>query len=118
MPACPVLVHTALDATDCRGPAEFCRQFPGLRYRPGDEIPTDGSDDDPDWLVLLDPTAHRVFAFQEVPALTRPTWPAHDVPKQMHHDFRVPNIDELQRRHAGPCLAAAPPAVALPGERQ
>ncbi len=98
MSAYPVLMHTALDATDCRGLAEFYRQFLGLRYRPGDEITADGSDDDPDWLVLLGPTGHRVFAFQKVPALARPTWPAHDVPKQMHHDFRVPTIAELQRQ--------------------
>jgi Adenylate and Guanylate cyclase catalytic domain len=35
MSAYPVLMHTALDATDCRGLAEFYRQFLGLRYRPG-----------------------------------------------------------------------------------
>jgi hypothetical protein len=75
MSAYPVLMHTALHATDCRSLPEFYRQFLGLRYRPGDEIPTDGSDDDSDWLVLLDPTGHRVFAFQQVPALARPTWP-------------------------------------------
>jgi len=97
MPAYPVLMHTALDATDCRGLAEFYRQFLGLRYRPGDEIPADASDD-PDWLVLLDLTGHRVFAFQQVPTLARPTWPAHEVPKQMHHDFRVPTVEELQRQ--------------------
>jgi len=96
--AYPILMHTALDATDCRSLAEFYRQFLGLGYRPGDEIPTDGSDDDSDWLVLLDPSGHRVFAFQQVPALARPTWPTHDVPKQMHHDFRVPSIEELQRQ--------------------
>jgi hypothetical protein len=103
MSAYPVLIHTAVDATDCRSLAEFYRQFLGLRYRPGDEIPGDeipgdGSDDDSDWLVLLDPAGHRVFGFQEVPALARPTWPAHDVPKQMHHDFRVPDAGELQRQ--------------------
>ena len=98
MPAYPVLMHTALDATDCRGLAEFYRRLLGLRYRTGDEIPADGSDDDPDWLVLLDPAGHRVFAFQRVPALARPTWPEHDVPKQMHHDFRVATIGELRRQ--------------------
>jgi hypothetical protein len=30
----PVLMHTALDATDCRELAEFYRQFLGLRYPP------------------------------------------------------------------------------------
>lgn len=94
----PVLMHTALDAADCRSLAEFYRQFLGLRYRPGDEIPAHGSDDDPDWLVLLDPSGHRVLAFQQVPALPRPTWPAHDVPRQMHHDFRVPDLGELRHQ--------------------
>jgi len=94
----PVLMHTALDSTDCRGLAEFYRQFLGLRYRPGDEIPADSSDDDADWLVLLGQDGHRVLAFQQVPELARPTWPAHDVPKQMHHDFRVPTIEELHRQ--------------------
>jgi catechol 2,3-dioxygenase-like lactoylglutathione lyase family enzyme len=98
----PVLMHTALDATDCRGLAEFYRQFLGLKYRTGDELPADGRDDDPDWLVLLDADGYRVFAFQQVPTLPRPTWPDRDVPKQMHHDFRVPNTAELrcQRQRA------------------
>jgi hypothetical protein len=30
--------------------------------------------------------------------LARPTWPTHDVPKQIHHDFRVPTVEELRRR--------------------
>lgn len=94
----PVLMHTALDATDCRGLAEFYRAFLGLRYRPGDEIPANGNDEGADWLVLIDSDGNRVFAFQEVPSLARPTWPAHDVPKQMHHDFRVPSIAELERQ--------------------
>lgn len=94
----PILMHTALDATDCRSLAEFYRKFLGLRYRPGDEAAADGSENDADWLVLLDGTGHRVFAFQRVPALARPTWPANEVPKQMPHDFRVPSIAELRRQ--------------------
>lgn len=97
MPTFPILMHTALDATDCRSLAEFYRQFLGLRYRPGDEPPTDGSDD-ADWLVLLDSEGNRVHAFNKVPTLARPTWPGHDVPKQMHHDYRVPTVDELERQ--------------------
>jgi catechol-2,3-dioxygenase len=94
----PVLMHTALDATDGRALAEFYRQFLGLRYRPGDEPPADGTDDDSDWLVLLDPAGRRVLAFQQVPTLARPTWPAHDVPKQLHQDFRVPTVADLRRQ--------------------
>ena len=97
MPGYPVLMHTALDATDVRALAEFYRELLGLRYRPGDEPPADGGADDEDWLVLVDDAGRRVLAFQQVPALARPTWPAHDVPKQMHVDFRVPTVDELER---------------------
>ena len=56
----PVLLHTAIDARDCRGLAEFYRQLLGLRYRPGDEVPTDGSVDDADWLVMVDAEGNRV----------------------------------------------------------
>jgi catechol 2,3-dioxygenase-like lactoylglutathione lyase family enzyme len=93
----PVLMHTAVDATDVRGLAEFYRELLGLHYRPGDEPPTDDSADDEDWLVLLDADGNRQLAFQEVSALARPTWPSDDVPKQMHLDFRVPTVDELHR---------------------
>ena len=98
----PVLMHTALDATDCRKLAEFYRQFLGLRYRPGDEPPADGSVDDAGWLVLVDESGQRVLAFNQVESLARPTWPTDEVPKQMHHDFRVPSVAELvdQRRRA------------------
>ena len=93
----PELMHTALDATDVRGLAEFYRVLLGVRYRPGDEPPADGSADGEDWLVLVDADGGRVLAFQEVPTLDRPTWPTHDVPKQMHLDFRVPTLAELER---------------------
>jgi catechol 2,3-dioxygenase-like lactoylglutathione lyase family enzyme len=93
----PVLMHTALDATDCRALAEFYRQFLGLHYRPGDDVRAEGPDDS-DWLVLLDDDGRRVFAFNQVRALPRPDWPADTVPKQMHHDFRVPDVEELQRQ--------------------
>lgn len=102
MPTFPVLMHTALDATDCRELAEFYRAFLGLRYRPGDEPPQDGSVDDADWLVLVDESGQRVLAFNQVESLARATWPTDEVPKQMHHDFRVASVAELeeQRRRA------------------
>ena len=92
----PQLMHTALDATDVRGLAEFYRELLGLRYRPGDEPPSDGPDDE-EWLVLVDADGRRVLAFQEVGTLARATWPSDEVPKQMHLDFRVRTVDELER---------------------
>ena len=97
MPVHPVLMHTAIDATDCRGLAEFYRQLLGLHYRPGDEIPADGPDD-ADWLVLLDDDERRVLAINQVAELARPTWPSDEVPKQMHHDYLVADVDELERQ--------------------
>jgi catechol 2,3-dioxygenase-like lactoylglutathione lyase family enzyme len=93
----PVLMHTAVDAADCRALAEFYRAFLGLHYRSGDEAPAPGVADDVDWLVLVDANGRRVLAVNKVRTLARPTWPADEVPKQMHHDFRVPDRVELER---------------------
>lgn len=103
----PELMHTALDATDVRGLAEFYRELLGLRYRPGDEPPSDGAPDDADWLVLVDDDGKRKLAFQQVSTLPRSTWPDHDVPMQLHLDFAVPTLEELQRhRHRAEELGA------------
>jgi len=94
----PQLLHTAIDTTDARALAEFYRQLLGLQYRQGDEPPADGGADDADWLVLVDPNGARKLAFQQVERLERTTWPTHDVPMQMHLDFTVSSLNELQRQ--------------------
>jgi catechol 2,3-dioxygenase-like lactoylglutathione lyase family enzyme len=96
----PVLLHTAIDAADCRGLAEFYRQLLGLHYREGEEPPTDGSADDADWLVLLDSDGHRVVTVQQKLDTVPPTWPSEEVPMQMHLDFKVPTVEDLQRHRA------------------
>lgn len=99
----PQLLHTVLDGTDVRGLAEFYRELLGLRYRPGDEPPADGAAadgaaDDADWLVLVDDQDARKLAFQQVDSLPRSTWPANETPMQLHIDYTVPSVDELQRQ--------------------
>jgi len=96
----PQLLHTVLDTTRPRELAEFYRQLLGLRYRPGDEPPTDGTPDTADWLVLVDPDGVRKLAFQEVDRLPRTTWPSPDVPMQLHLDLTVSSVDELHRQRA------------------
>ncbi len=96
----PQLLHTAIDTTDARGLAEFYRELLGLQYRPGDAPPGEGEKDEADWLVLVDAGGRRRLAFQQVERLEPTTWPAHDVPMQMHLDFTVTSIDELER-HKG-----------------
>lgn len=93
MPTYPQLLHTVLDSTDVRRLAEFYRQLLGLRYRPGDEPPADL-----DWLVLTDAAGTRVLAFQQVDSLPRATWPRPGVPQQLHLDFTVPDVAELERQ--------------------
>jgi catechol 2,3-dioxygenase-like lactoylglutathione lyase family enzyme len=94
----PRLLHTAIDTTDARGLAEFYRELLGLWYRQGDEPPADGGPDDSDWLVLVDSNGDRRLAFQRVELLERTTWPSHDVPMQMHLDFTVSSLTELERQ--------------------
>ena len=93
----PQLLHTVLDTTDVRALAEFYRQLLGLQYRPGDEPPADGTVDDADWLVLVDGDGTRRLAFQETERLVPTTWPEHDVPMQLHVDFTVSSVEELER---------------------
>jgi catechol 2,3-dioxygenase-like lactoylglutathione lyase family enzyme len=96
----PVLLHTAIDAADCRGLAEFYRELLGLHYPEGEEPPTDGSADDADWLVLLNDAGDRVLTVQQKLDTTPPTWPSERVPMQMHMDFKVPTVEELRRHRA------------------
>jgi catechol 2,3-dioxygenase-like lactoylglutathione lyase family enzyme len=94
----PRMLHTVIDTTSPRELAEFYRELLGLQYRPGDEPPADGAPDDADWLVLVDADEVRKLAFQQVDHLPRTTWPAHDVPMQLHLDLTVPSTAELQRQ--------------------
>jgi catechol-2,3-dioxygenase len=96
VPEFPVLLHTAVDARDCRGLAEFYRQLLGLRYRAGDEVPGDG-DEGADWLVLVDAAGQRALAIQQKTDTRSPTWPSEETPMQMHMDFKVPTAEELER---------------------
>ena len=95
----PQLLDTVLDCTNARELAEFYRQLLGMRYRSGDEPPTDGTPDDADWLVLTDANGLRKLAFQQVDNLPRVTWPeSSGVPQQLHLDFTVPSRAELERQ--------------------
>ena len=93
----PELMHTAIDAPDPRGLAEFYRELLGLRYREGDGPPTDGSPDEADWIVLVDDAGRRVLTIQLKEGMKPSTWPSEEVPMQMHMDFAVPSLAELER---------------------
>ncbi|MGW8065216.1 VOC family protein [Streptomyces ziwulingensis] len=92
------MLQTVLDTTNPRQPAEFYRQLLGLTYRPGDEPPADGGQEEPDWLVLRTSDGANSLAFQLVERLPRTTWPVHDVPMQAHLDLTVPGTETLARQ--------------------
>jgi catechol 2,3-dioxygenase-like lactoylglutathione lyase family enzyme len=96
--AYPQLQQTVLDCVRVRELAEFYRALLGLRYRPGDEAPTDGAPDEADWLVLTDEHGARTLAFQQVDELPESTWPEPGVPQQLHLDLTVASRDELERQ--------------------
>ena len=93
--AVPRLLHTVLDTDDVRATAEFWRQLLELRYRPGDEEPSEGED----WLVLTDHDGNRRLAFQRTDDLQRATWPEPGVPMQLHLDLTVSSVEELDEQH-------------------
>jgi len=94
----PRLFQTVLDTENARELAEFYRELLGLQYRDGDQPRGNHSDDESDWLVLVDSAGGRTLAFQQVTTLTRTTWPATAVPMQLHIDMTVPSIEELRRQ--------------------
>ncbi|NQX10374.1 VOC family protein [Microbacteriaceae bacterium VKM Ac-2855] len=91
------LRQVVLDTEDARALAAFYLALVGGSYRPGDEPPTDGSDDDPEWVALRTPEGVRI-AFQKVAQLPRVTWPDGPVRQQLHLDFMVPDATELERQ--------------------
>jgi len=99
MASYPQLVQTVIDTTDVRRTAEFYRELFGLVYRPGDETPAEG-DDLEQWLVLRHPQGGNALAFQYTERLEPTTWPEPDVPMQLHLDFVVKDVEELQLHRA------------------
>ncbi|MEV4826334.1 VOC family protein [Micromonospora sp. NPDC049274] len=97
----PKLCQVVLDCTDARSLAEFYRQLLGLVYRPGDEPPAPGQDDQRgrDWLVLRTPEGASQMAFQQVDHLPETTWPDNTVPQQLHLDLTVESVEELLVQH-------------------
>lgn len=93
----PALRTVVLDTTDARLVAEFWRQLLGFVYRAGDEVPAPGVDDvrGRDWLVLRDRSGEARMAIQQVESVPASTWPAPDVPQQLHLDLTVPDVETL-----------------------
>lgn len=100
-PVVPKLVQVVFDSTDARQTAEFWRQLLGLVY-PSVHEPPPAGDDDPegrDWLNLKTRDGLPLLAVQQVEDLPRTTWPAHDIPQQLHLDLVVDSVEDLDAAH-------------------
>ena len=87
------LRSVVLDTPDVFTLAEFYRRLLGWSY-------PDGYDAKPgaDWLAVESPDGRRI-AFQQVDELRPTTWPTGEVPQQLHLDFLVDSIEELEQQH-------------------
>jgi Glyoxalase-like domain len=98
----PIWRQVVLDATDPRGLAEFYRLLLGFAYRPGDEPPEPGLDDERgrDWLVIHPASGgFPRIAFQQADAVPETTWPEPGIPQQLHLDLSVTSKVELDHQH-------------------
>jgi len=78
------LVAVGIDSADPRALATFYENLTGweVEFSSDDFVALAGG---PAWLTI-----HRVEDYR------RPTWPTPDVPKQMHLDFEVDDLDAAQ----------------------
>ena len=92
--------QVVLDCTDARALAEFYRDLLGLTYRPGDEPPEAGQEDErgQDWLVLRNPGGVQL-AFQQIAELPEATWPDGPHPQMLHLDITVDSATDLDAEH-------------------
>ena len=94
--------QVVLDTTDARRLAEFYRQLLGFAYRPGDNPPAPGREDERgrDWLVIHPASGgFPRIAFQQVSSLPETTWPEPQIPQQLHLDLSVSSKAELDLQH-------------------
>ena len=86
------LRNVVLDTTDVPRLAEFYRDLLGWRF-------PDGYDpDDITWRTLVGPGGQRL-AFQQAESVAPTTWPDPEVPQQLHLDFLVDSVEELEEQH-------------------
>jgi predicted enzyme related to lactoylglutathione lyase len=86
------LRNVVLDTTDVPGLAEFYRDLLGWSFPDGYDA------DDRDWRTLVSPDGFRL-GFQRAESVTPTTWPDPAVPQQLHLDFLIDSVEELEDYH-------------------
>jgi catechol 2,3-dioxygenase-like lactoylglutathione lyase family enzyme len=88
------LRNVVLDTTDVPGLAAFYRDLLGWRFPDGDDA---DAADAAEWRTLVGPDGQRL-AFQRADEVAPTTWPDTDVPQQLHLDFLVDSVEELEEQ--------------------
>ena len=86
------LRNVVLDTTDVPRLAEFYRDLLDWTFPEGYDP------DDLSWRTLVGPGGLRL-AFQHADTVTPTTWPDPAVPQQLHLDFLLDSVEELEERH-------------------
>jgi predicted enzyme related to lactoylglutathione lyase len=86
------LRNIVLDTTDVPRLAEFYRDLLGWSLPDGDDP------DDPTWRLVVGPRGERL-GFQQAASVAPTTWPDPAVPQQLHLDFLVDSVEELEDYH-------------------
>jgi len=90
----------ALDCPDPLALADFYSQLLGLSVEPLFDFPPEKVT----WIELENPGG-STLGFQKVDNYVAPTWPEGPVPQQLHLDFHVADLDEVEG-HALRCGAS------------
>jgi Glyoxalase-like domain len=77
---------------DCPDPLELAKFYAALTGIPIETRPGHAPEDTRDIDLMHD--SFPTLSFQRVENYVAPTWPAANVPKQMHLDFEVDDLDE------------------------
>lgn len=86
------LRNVVLDTTDVPRLAEFYRDLLGWSFS------EDYDPEDVSWCTLVGPDGFRL-AFQRAESVTPTTWPDPTVPQQLHLDFLIDSVEELEEHH-------------------
>jgi predicted enzyme related to lactoylglutathione lyase len=86
------LRNVVLDTTDVPRLADFYRDLLGWSFPEGYDP------DDRTWRVLVAPDGMRL-GFQQAESVAATTWPDPTVPQQLHLDFLIDTVEELDRQH-------------------
>ncbi|MFM9096653.1 MAG: VOC family protein [Actinomycetes bacterium] len=89
------LITNIYSAIDCSNPVNLARFYSGIT---GLRLDLSSDDDEQKitWVELKDNSNNTKLAFQKIPNYRQPTWPEGNIPQQIHLDFFVNDIKDVE----------------------